>query len=175
MAATEPLKPALRFAPETLLADSWWFVRYRHKNDRTQDTDWNVSQPNGDSGSTATSPENALAVSYFGRHVAFVSSASRCNFLAALAVNARVAAEGVMKKAPATTARRSGPRSSVAARLRRSAHSNVPHPRSSTMNSAKVRSLRVWKTMTFRFDRNLSRSGVACLGSLSQEPPFLEQ
>ncbi len=34
------------------------------------------SQPNGDSGSTATSPENALAVSYFGRHVAFVSSAS---------------------------------------------------------------------------------------------------
>lgn len=36
-------------APETLLADSWWFVRYRHKNDRTQDTDWNVSQPNGDS------------------------------------------------------------------------------------------------------------------------------
>lgn len=35
--------------PETLLADSWWFVRYRHKNDRTSDTDWNVSQPNGDS------------------------------------------------------------------------------------------------------------------------------
>ena len=34
------------------------------------------SQPNGDSGSTATSPENSLAVSFFGRHVAFVSSAS---------------------------------------------------------------------------------------------------
>ncbi len=36
-------------APETLLADSWWFVRYRHKNDVAQDTDWYVSQPNGDS------------------------------------------------------------------------------------------------------------------------------
>ena len=34
------------------------------------------SQPNGDSGSTTNSPENSLAVSFFGRHVAFVSSAS---------------------------------------------------------------------------------------------------
>jgi hypothetical protein len=34
------------------------------------------SQPNGDSGSTTTSPANSLAVSFFGRHVAFVSSAS---------------------------------------------------------------------------------------------------
>lgn len=36
-------------APETLLADSWWFVRYRHKNDVADDTDWNQPQPNGDS------------------------------------------------------------------------------------------------------------------------------
>lgn len=34
--------------PETLLADSWWFVRYRHRNDFAQDTDWNKPQPNGD-------------------------------------------------------------------------------------------------------------------------------
>ena len=32
-------------APETLLADSWWFVRYRHKNDVVAGTDWAVKQP----------------------------------------------------------------------------------------------------------------------------------
>ena len=32
-------------APETLLADSWWFVRYRHKNDVVEDTNWTVEQP----------------------------------------------------------------------------------------------------------------------------------
>ncbi len=35
-------------APETLLADSWWFVRYRHRNDTVSGTDWNRAQPNGD-------------------------------------------------------------------------------------------------------------------------------
>ncbi len=34
--------------PETLLADSWWFVRYRHKNDIAEDTDWYQEQTNGD-------------------------------------------------------------------------------------------------------------------------------
>jgi hypothetical protein len=34
--------------PETLLADSWWFVRYRHTNDVVRDTDWNQPQANGD-------------------------------------------------------------------------------------------------------------------------------
>jgi hypothetical protein len=34
--------------PETLIADSWWFVRYRHKNDTTQGTDWYRPQQNGD-------------------------------------------------------------------------------------------------------------------------------
>lgn len=34
-------------APETLLADSWWFARYRHRNDVADDTDWNRPQPNG--------------------------------------------------------------------------------------------------------------------------------
>lgn len=33
--------------PETLLADSWWFVRYRHKNDVAEDTDWNRRQLDG--------------------------------------------------------------------------------------------------------------------------------
>ena len=32
-------------APETLLADSWWFVRYRHKRDTVQGSDWAVMQP----------------------------------------------------------------------------------------------------------------------------------
>ena len=32
-------------APETLLADSWWFVRYRHKNDVVSGVDWKVKQP----------------------------------------------------------------------------------------------------------------------------------
>lgn len=35
-------------APELLLADSWWFVRYRHKNDQVDDTDWNIPQTSGD-------------------------------------------------------------------------------------------------------------------------------
>lgn len=34
-------------APELLLADSWWFVRYRHKNDLVEDTNWAVPQPEG--------------------------------------------------------------------------------------------------------------------------------
>jgi hypothetical protein len=34
------------------------------------------SQSNGDSGWTATNPENSLGVSFFGEHIAFVSSAS---------------------------------------------------------------------------------------------------
>ena len=35
-------------APETLLADSWWFMRYRHKHDVAEDTDWYQKQPNDD-------------------------------------------------------------------------------------------------------------------------------
>jgi hypothetical protein len=35
--------------PETLLADSWWFARYRHKNDNASGTNWNLPQSNGDS------------------------------------------------------------------------------------------------------------------------------
>lgn len=35
-------------APEVLLADSWWFLRYRHKNDSVDDTDWYKPQLNGD-------------------------------------------------------------------------------------------------------------------------------
>ncbi len=35
--------------PETLIADSWWFTRYRHRNDIVDDTDWYRPQPNGDS------------------------------------------------------------------------------------------------------------------------------
>ncbi|HEX2749622.1 MAG TPA: hypothetical protein VHM91_16550 [Verrucomicrobiales bacterium] len=36
-------------APETLLADSWWFVRYRHKNDTANGSNWapNTTQPTG--------------------------------------------------------------------------------------------------------------------------------
>lgn len=37
-------------APELLLADSWWFVRYRHKNDVVDDTDWDVAQSDGSQG-----------------------------------------------------------------------------------------------------------------------------
>lgn len=33
--------------PETLLADSWWFVRYRHKSDYVEDTNWYVPQQDG--------------------------------------------------------------------------------------------------------------------------------
>ncbi|MGA1194331.1 MAG: hypothetical protein ACO3ZG_08150, partial [Kiritimatiellia bacterium] len=33
--------------PETLLADTWWFGRYRHKNDTVRDTDWQRPQPDG--------------------------------------------------------------------------------------------------------------------------------
>lgn len=32
-------------APEALLADSWWFVRYRHKEDKVQGSNWAVKQP----------------------------------------------------------------------------------------------------------------------------------
>ncbi len=32
-------------APEVLLADTFWFVRYRHLNDAVDGTDWNVPQP----------------------------------------------------------------------------------------------------------------------------------
>jgi hypothetical protein len=32
-------------APEALLADSWWFVRYRHKSDTVQGSNWAVTQP----------------------------------------------------------------------------------------------------------------------------------
>lgn len=34
--------------PEALIADSWWFVRYRHKNDVVQGSDWYRPQVNGD-------------------------------------------------------------------------------------------------------------------------------
>ena len=40
-------------APETLLADSWWFVRYRHTNDVVSGVNWKVKQP-----------DNAPAVNY---------------------------------------------------------------------------------------------------------------
>ncbi len=34
-------------APEALLADTWWFARYRHVNDVASGTDWDVEQPDG--------------------------------------------------------------------------------------------------------------------------------
>jgi hypothetical protein len=34
-------------APETLLADTFWFLRYRHRNDTTSGTNWEVAQNNG--------------------------------------------------------------------------------------------------------------------------------
>ncbi|MGB1130506.1 MAG: hypothetical protein ACPG4K_10680, partial [Haloferula sp.] len=37
-------------APETLLADTWWFVRYRHVNDTASGTDWTGTQPDGTNG-----------------------------------------------------------------------------------------------------------------------------
>jgi two-component system sensor histidine kinase AlgZ len=37
-------------APEALLADTFWFVRYRHENDQSEGTDWDVPQPNGTQG-----------------------------------------------------------------------------------------------------------------------------
>ena len=36
-------------APEALLADSLFFLRYRHKNDAHEGVDWAVPQSNGDS------------------------------------------------------------------------------------------------------------------------------
>lgn len=37
-------------APEALLADSWWFLRYRHKNDTASGTNWKGTQPDGRKG-----------------------------------------------------------------------------------------------------------------------------
>lgn len=34
-------------APEALLADTFWFVRYRHVNDTVEGTRWDVTQPDG--------------------------------------------------------------------------------------------------------------------------------
>lgn len=34
-------------APEALLADTWWFARYRHRNDQVESTNWAVKQPDG--------------------------------------------------------------------------------------------------------------------------------
>jgi len=45
---TEVLLKGNPNAPEALLADTWWFGRYRHKNDVARDTDWERPQPNGD-------------------------------------------------------------------------------------------------------------------------------
>ena len=45
---TEALLKANPNTPEILLADSWWYVRYRHMNDIANDTDWNLGQLNGD-------------------------------------------------------------------------------------------------------------------------------
>ncbi len=36
-------------APETLIADSWWYVRYRHTNDVVSGSDWAVLQPDNSS------------------------------------------------------------------------------------------------------------------------------
>lgn len=45
---TEVLLKGNPNTPETLLADSWWFARYRHKNDTVAGTDWYKPQQNGD-------------------------------------------------------------------------------------------------------------------------------
>lgn len=37
-------------APEALLADSWWFVRYRHANDIASGTNWKATQQDGRKG-----------------------------------------------------------------------------------------------------------------------------
>ncbi len=37
-------------APEALLADTFWFLRYRHKNDNASGTNWKLQQPNGSQG-----------------------------------------------------------------------------------------------------------------------------
>ena len=37
-------------APEALLADSWWFVRYRHRNDIASGTNWKATQQDGRKG-----------------------------------------------------------------------------------------------------------------------------
>lgn len=46
---TEVLLKGNPNAPEALLADTWWFGRYRHKNDVARDTDWERPQPSGES------------------------------------------------------------------------------------------------------------------------------
>jgi hypothetical protein len=48
LARTEILLKGNPNTPETLIADSWWFLRYRHKNDTVQGTDWYRPQQNGD-------------------------------------------------------------------------------------------------------------------------------
>jgi hypothetical protein len=37
-------------APEALLADTFWFARYRHKNDTASGTNWKLTQPDGRQG-----------------------------------------------------------------------------------------------------------------------------
>ncbi|WP_367871015.1 hypothetical protein [Luteolibacter sp. Populi] len=37
-------------APEALLADTWWFLRYRHKNDTASGTNWKATQADGRKG-----------------------------------------------------------------------------------------------------------------------------
>jgi hypothetical protein len=37
-------------APEALLADTFWFARYRHKNDNASGTNWKLTQPDGRQG-----------------------------------------------------------------------------------------------------------------------------
>ncbi|MCW1883829.1 hypothetical protein OKA04_03760 [Luteolibacter flavescens] len=37
-------------APEALLADTFWFARYRHKNDNVSGTNWKLTQPGGRQG-----------------------------------------------------------------------------------------------------------------------------
>lgn len=45
---TEALLKGNPNTPEALLADTWWFARYRHKNDVVAGTDWYKPQQNGD-------------------------------------------------------------------------------------------------------------------------------
>ncbi len=49
-------------APETLIADTWWFVRYRHKNDDTAGINWKVNQKDG----SGTVVSNAVNFTWAG-------------------------------------------------------------------------------------------------------------